>query len=587
MTDKSESYQIYRRLLSHSFVYWKVFVVAVLGMIAVAATETALAAYMKPLMDGSFVDRDPDVIRMMPIILIGIFVVRVFAMFISMYGMSWVGRKVIMELRDEMFSRLLRLPKDYYDVSTTGELISKFTFDVEQVANAATRVITTLIRDTFTIIGLLAWMIYLNAVLAAMFLLAGPLLILLVLYVSKKFRKVSRRIQGSMGNVSRVLEEAIKGQVVVKIFGGRDYEEKQFHEINDINRRQNMRLIAIQALSTPIMRLIVGVGLAGVIYVATSDEMMESVSVGTFTSYMVAMAMLFAPIKRLADVNADLQRGIAAAESVFNLIDMKEEKDSGSYSIDRVRGDIQFSEVSFCYERNQEHALKNINLTIDAGQTVAFVGRSGSGKSTLLNLLPRFYELTSGSINLDGHDISDYTLDNLRSQFAYVGQDIILFNDTIANNIAYGSFASVERLQVEQAAKQAYAHEFIMEMTDGYETMVGERGLMLSGGQRQRIAIARALLKNSPVLILDEATSALDSESEKYIQRSFQELKKGRTTLVIAHRLSTIESADFIVVMDDGAIVELGTHEELLQRGEHYASLHKLQFSEIETVEPG
>jgi subfamily B ATP-binding cassette protein MsbA len=580
MNDKSESYQSYRRLLAYSFVYWKVFLVAIIGMIAVAGTETAMAAYMKLLVDSGFIERDPEAVRMLPIILIGIFVVRVFAMFISVYGMSWVGRKVIMQLRDKMFSRLLRLPKDYYDAATTGELISKFTFDVEQVANASTRVITTLIRDAFTVIGLLAWMIYISPILTAMFLLVGPILILLVLFVSKKFRKTSKRIQSSMGNVSRTLEEAIKGQLVVKIFGGHDYEERQFHEINDTNRRQNMRLIATQALSTPIMRLLVGVGLAGVVYVATSNEMRDTISTGTFISYMVAMGLLFAPIKRLADVNADLQRGIAAAQSVFKLVDMEEEKDTGSFTVERVKGNIQYSDVSFSYGKGEGHALKNISLTVNAGQTVAFVGRSGSGKSTLLNLLPRFYELTSGSIMLDEHDISDYKLDNLRSQFAYVGQDIVLFNDTVASNIAYGSFLDVGQSQIEHAARHAYAHEFIMEMSDGYETVVGERGLMLSGGQRQRIAIARALLKDAPVLILDEATSALDSESEKFIQSSFEELKKNRTTLVIAHRLSTIENADLIVVMDEGAIVEMGDHEELLQRGGHYASLHKMQFSE-------
>lgn len=583
MSGKSESHQSYRRLLSYSFVYWKVFIIAVIGMIAVAGTETALAAYMKLLIDGGFIERDPEAVRMLPIILIGIFIVRVFAMFISVYGMSWVGRKVIMQLRDKMFSRLLRLPKGYYDAATTGELISKFTFDVEQVANASTRVITTLIRDAFTVIGLLAWMIYISPILTAMFLLVGPILIFIVLFVSKKFRKISRRIQGSMGNVSRVLEEAIKGQIVVKIFGGHNYEEQQFHEINDSNRRQNMRLIATQALSTPVMRLIAGVGLAGVVYVATSSEMRDTISTGTFVSYMVAMGLLFAPIKRLADMNAELQRGIAAAESVFKLVDMDEEKDTGTYTANRVNGNIQYSDVSFSYERGDGYALKNINLTVNAGQTVAFVGRSGSGKSTLLNLLPRFYELTSGSILLDDHDISDYKLDNLRSQFAYVGQDIVLFNDTIANNIAYGSFLDADRSQIQHAAKHAYAHDFIMEMSDGYETVVGERGLMLSGGQRQRIAIARALLKDAPVLILDEATSALDSESEKYIQRSFEELKKNRTTLVIAHRLSNIENADLIVVMDEGAIVEMGTHEELLQHGGRYASLHKLQFSDAVT----
>ena len=565
--------------------YWKIFAIAVVGMVMVAGTDTALAAYMKPLMDGSFVDRDPEIIKMMPIMLIVIFVVRVFAMFISMYGMSWVGRQVIMELRDSMFRRLLRLPKDYYDRATTGEIMSKFTYDVEQVANASTKVITILIRDTFTIIGLLAWMIYISPLLASMFLFAGPLLALLVSFVSKKFRKVSRRIQGSMGDVSRVLEESIKGQIVVKMFGGHDYEQNQFHTINDNNRRQNMRMIATQALSAPVMRLIVGIGLAGVIYVATNDGMMEVISVGTFTSYMVAMAMLFAPIKRLTDINADLQRGIAAAESIFNLIDMYEEKDEGQYSADRVKGDISIENVTFRYAGSEDDALKNINLDIKAGQTVAFVGRSGSGKSTLLNMLPRFYDITQGSIKLDGHDLKEYLLDNLRSQIAYVGQDIVLFNDTIEHNIAYGSFLDTSHEKVVEAARQAYADQFIDNMEGGYAAMVGERGVMLSGGQRQRIAIARALLKDAPVLILDEATSALDTESERFIQASLETLMKNRTTLVIAHRLSTIENADVIVVMDQGKIVETGSHKDLIARNGHYAALHQVQFKETEVSE--
>jgi len=548
-------------------------------MILAAGTDAAIAAYLRPLIDGGFVEKDPETIKMLPWLLVAIFAVRVPAMFISIYGMSWVGRKVIMQLRGEMFSRLLKLPKNYYDTATTGELISKFTFDVEQVANASTKVITTLIRDSITIVILVAWIIYLNAVLASMFLLAGPFLILLVMYVSGKFRKVSYRIQGSMGGVSKILEEAIKGQIVVKVFNGREYEESQFDEINDHNRRQNMRLIATQALSTPIMRLIVGVALAGVIYVATNDDLMQ-VSPGTFVSFFGAMALLFAPIKRLADINAELQRGIAAADSVFRLIDMEEEDDSGTYSKARVTGQIEFSDVFFRYETGASNALSNINLRIEPGQTIAFVGRSGSGKSTLLNLLPRLYDISEGSIKLDGHELTDYELDNLRSQFAYVGQDVVLFNDTIKNNISYGALAHSAIDQVEKVAHLAHADEFIMKMDKSYDTQVGERGLMLSGGQRQRIAIARALLKDAPILILDEATSALDSESERYIQASFDELKKNRTTLVIAHRLSTIESADMIVVMDNGKIVESGNHNDLMQKGGHYTSLHQLHFQE-------
>jgi subfamily B ATP-binding cassette protein MsbA len=568
----------YRRLLTLAFVHWPVFAVSIVGMILVAGTDTALAAYMKPLMDEGFVNRDPDTIRQLPLLLVGIFVVRVFAIFISMYCISWIGRRVILVLRERMFSKLLLLPKAFYDNATSGEIISKFTFDVEQVANASTKAITIIVRDIFTIIGLLAWMFYLSVTLTLILLTTGPLIALLVSFVTKKFRKLSKRIQSSMGDVSRIVEESIKAQIVVKVFGGRDYEESQFDKINDQNRRQNMRMIATQALSTPTIRLIVGIGLAIIIYLVTRDESMSIVSPGTFASYMVSLTFLFGPVKRLADVNVELQRGIAAAESIFRLIDLENEKDDGSYAVDRVSGDIEFNNVGFRYRTAKEVALVDINLDIKAGETVAFVGRSGSGKSTLLNLLPRLYEVTEGSITLDGHDIRDYKLDNLRSHIAFVGQDVVLFNDTVAHNIAYGAMRNADIAQIEEAARSAYADEFIRGLKDGYQTVVGERGLMLSGGQRQRIAIARALLANSPVLILDEATSALDTESERYIQSSLDLLMRNRTTLVIAHRLSTIENADKIIVLDAGRIVEAGSHQQLLDLKGVYAALHQMQF---------
>jgi len=570
--------QYYRRLLALAFVHWKIFTVSIVGMILVAGTDTALAAYMKPLMDDGFVNRDLETIRQLPLVLVGIFIVRVFAIFISMYCISWVGRKVIMVLRESMFSKLLLLPKAFYDHATSGEIISKFTFDVEQVANAATKAITILVRDTFTVIGILAWMFYLSTSLTLVLLLTGPLIALLVSFVTKKFRKLSKRIQSSMGDVSRIVEESIKAQIVVKVFGGRDYEEAQFEEINDQNRRQNMRMIATQALSTPIIRLIVGIGLAVIIYLVTKDDSMSIVTPGTFVSYMASLIFLFGPVKRLADVNVELQRGIAAAESVFKLIDLENEQDNGSYSTERVNGDIGFNHVGFQYSTAKEAALDDVDLDIKAGETIAFVGRSGSGKSTLLNLLPRLYDVSEGSIMLDGRDVCDYKLENLRHHIAFVGQDVVLFNDTVAHNIAYGSMRDAGISQVEQAAKSAYADEFIRELKHGYQTIVGERGLMLSGGQRQRIAIARALLANSPVLILDEATSALDTESERFIQTSLEQLMKNRTTLVIAHRLSTIENADKIVVLDAGKIVETGNHQQLLENNGHYAALHRMQF---------
>lgn len=570
--------QHYRRLLSLAFVHWKVFAVSIIGMILVAGTDTALAAFMKPLMDDGFVNRDLETIRQLPLILIGIFLVRVLAIFISMYCISWVGRNVIKVLREKMFGKLLLLPKDFYDNATTGEIISKFTFDVEQVANASTKAITIIIRDTFTVIGILAWMFYLSVSLTLVLLTTGPLIALLVGYVTKKFRKLSKRIQSSIGDVSRIVEESIKAQIVVKVYGGRDYEESQFERINDQNRRQNMRMIATQALSTPIIRLIVGVGLAVIIYLVTKDESMNIVTPGTFASYMVSLTFLFGPVKRLADVNVDLQRGIAAAESVFRLTDLDREEDQGGFETDQVNGAIRYDQVGFKYSTAREAALVDINLDIEAGQTVAFVGRSGSGKSTLLHLLPRLYDVTEGSITLDGRDIRNFKLENLRSHIAFVGQDVVLFNDTVAHNIAYGSMRGADMGAIEQASRLAHADEFIRELKYGYQTIVGERGLMLSGGQRQRIAIARALLANAPVLILDEATSALDTESERFIQSSLEELMKNRTTLVIAHRLSTIENADKIVVLDSGRIVETGTHQQLLDRNGHYAALHRMQF---------
>lgn len=577
--DHPEAGQYYRRLLALALVHWNMFAISIIGMILVAGTDTAIAAYMKPLMDDGFVDRDPETIRLLPLVLISIFVIRVFAMFISMYCISWVGRKVIMVLRQRMFSKLLLLPKGFYDSATSGEIISKFTFDVEQVANASTKAITIVIRDTFTVIGILAWMFYLSVSLTLVLLTTGPLIAILISYVTKKFRKLSKRIQSSIGDVSRIVEESIKAQIVVKVFGGRGYEESQFEKINDQNRRQNMRMIATQALSTPTIRLIVGIGLAAIIYLVTRDEAMSIVTPGTFASYMVSLTFLFGPVKRLADVNVDLQRGIAAAESVFKLIDLEDERDDGSYVTGRVHGDIVFNHVYFRYQSAKEDALTDIDLDIRAGETVAFVGRSGGGKSTLLNLLPRLYDVSAGAITLDGRDIRDYKLENLRSHIAFVGQDVVLFNDTVAHNIAYGSMRDAGMEQIKRAAEFAYADTFINELKQGYLTIVGERGLMLSGGQRQRIAIARALLADTPILILDEATSALDTESERFIQSSLDELMKLRTTLVIAHRLSTIENADKIVVLDDGKIVEIGAHQQLLDKNGHYAALYQMQFA--------
>lgn len=582
-TQSNPDLETYKRLLNYALKHWGIFLIAVISMIVVAMMAAAFAALMKPLMDDAFVSHDPDTIQWIPFAVVAIYLIRAVAAFISVYGVNWVGRNIIHELRREMFNNMLQFPKSFYDKATTGELIAKYTFDVEQVANAATKVVTILVRDSFTAIGLIAWMFYLNVTLATTFVVAGPIIAFLVVIVSRRFRKLSKNIQGSMGDISRVLEESINAQLVIKVFGGQHYETSQFERVNQVNRRQNLKLMMTQAISSPIIQLIIAVALAFIIFIATTEDALQEITTGIFTSFMVAMFMLFAPVRQLTTVNAELQRGIAAADSVFAFIDQKQESDKGTYTVDRVAGALQFDGVHQQYDTGKQ-VLSDINIDIKPGQTVAFVGRSGSGKSSLLNLIPRMYDVSSGSIKLDGVDIAEYDMANLRSHIAYVGQDVVLFNDSIAHNIAYGALDDHEQQQIEQAAEQAHALEFIRQTKDGFNTVVGERGVMLSGGQRQRIAIARALLKNAPVLILDEATSALDTESERYIQSSLQTLMRNRTTLVIAHRLSTIENADLIIVLDEGKIVESGTHDELLQLDNHYAALHKMQFNESENA---
>lgn len=574
------SIQLYRRLLSYALVYWSIFIVAIIGMVIIAGASAAFPALMQPMMDSGFVDRDPETIKWIPVALIAIFAVRVFGAFAAGYGMSVIGRNVIRELRREMFSRLVSLPKSFYDKATTGELISKFAYDVEQVATATTNAITVFIRDTLTVIALFSWMFYLSTKLALVFIIVAPVVAFLVISVSKRFRKISKNIQVSMGSISRIIEEAIKGQLVVKIFGGGVYEVEQFATVNDKNRRQHLRMQMTQALSSPIVQLLIACALALIIYLATHESMKDEISPGTFVSFIVAMSMLMPPVRALTSIISELQRGISAAESIFSFIDLKQEHDKGKYQTDKVAGLLEINHVNFSYQGEGSAALHDIDMTIRAGQTVAFVGRSGSGKSTLLNLIPRLYDITEGELRLDGVNIQDYRLDNLRSHISYVGQDVVLFNDTIEHNIAYGDMKARSHEEVVDAAKAAYAYDFINESSNGFQTVVGERGVMLSGGQRQRIAIARALLNDAPILILDEATSALDTESERYIQASLEKLMQDRTTLIIAHRLSTIENADVIVVMDKGHIVEKGTHQELIELNGHYAALHQINFEE-------
>jgi len=582
--------QIYKRLLGYASHYWPVFLLAVIAMAIVAATEAGLAWFMKPMLDGTFVEKDPDIIKWLPFGLMLIVTVRGFAGFISNYGMAHVGRNIIRDMRRQMFSQLMHLPTDYYDRNSSGRLTSRLIYDVEKVAQAATKAVTIIVRDTFTIIGLMFMMFYTSWKLALVFLFLAPVITVIVVSVSKRFRRISQRIQASMGNVTQKSQEITEGHRVIKMFGGEDYEEKHFSRINEDNRQQNMKLEATKAVAVPVSQFLGACGLAVILFFATSDEMLDEITVGTFVAFLTASMLLLAPMKRLTMVQATVQQGIAAAQSVFQLLDENAEKNTGNKEIERARGRIEYKNVTFSYDsvsdkekgKEKGKVLSNISFTAEAGEAIALVGRSGSGKSTLASLLPRFYNISDGELLLDGIPVQELKIESLRDQIALVSQDITLFNDTIMKNIAYGALADKSEDDVIRAAKAAHALEFIQELPDGFETIIGDKGLLLSGGQRQRIAIARALLKNAPILILDEATSALDTESERYIQDALGHLMKGRTTLVIAHRLSTVEDADRILVLRDGCIIESGTHQELLTKDGKYAALYKVQFTENE-----
>jgi subfamily B ATP-binding cassette protein MsbA len=575
------SSQLYRRLLGYVQPYWRVFAVSIFGMMVAALTEPLLPALLKPMLDGTFVHKDDAIIRLTPFFILGIFLVRGSATFIGTYAINWVGNKVVLDLRNAMFAKLLSLPTRFYDDHATGNLISKLTFDVTQVTAAATNVVTITIRDSIIITGLLGWLFYLNWKLTLLTLLMAPVIAFIISTISRRLRSASRDSQQAMGDITQTIEESVTAHKVVKLFGGQHYEGARFHRHANGLRHHTMRQAAAAAANVPIVQMVAAVALSIVIYLVLEQSRQDETTVGGFLSFVAAMLMLTAPLKRLAAVSEFMQRGLAAAESVFELLDTPSEADSGHQTIGRARGELAFEHLSFAYQPTEARlALRDINLEIPAGQTVALVGASGSGKSTLANLVPRFYAPGAGRITLDGYDLNELSLASLRANIALVSQEVVLFNDTIAANIAYGQMREVPEAEIIAAAEAAHAMEFIRDMPEGLNTLVGEKGVRLSGGQRQRIAIARALLKNAPVLILDEATSALDSESERHVQAALETLMQGRTSLVIAHRLSTIESADRIVVMQKGEIVEIGTHTELLGKHGVYAQLHRIQFSE-------
>ncbi|MFK7794303.1 MAG: lipid A export permease/ATP-binding protein MsbA [Gammaproteobacteria bacterium] len=583
-TQDSSGLAVYLRLLRYLKNYKSLLVLAVIGLAVVAASQLAFTLLLAPIIDEAFVAGSNEGLLWIPFTIAAIFIVRSVGSFLGLYYIGSIGQRIVKVLRTEMHEKLLYFPASYYDSVTLGSTLSKFTFDVERVSWAGSKSIPILVRDTLTVIFLIGLMFYLSWKLTLVLFVSAPLVYVVIRYATVRFRKLSHRIQTSTGDITSRVEESISAQALVKLFTAEKEEIGRFDIINEKNRRNQTKFVAVKAVNTPLVQMIVGMAFAVVIYVAFMPSVKGDLTAGSFASFVAAVMGMLNAARKLTTINQILQAGIAASESVFKLIDQPSQVDQGLVELSSSRGDVEFNQVSFQYPSKPDPVLTDVSLSAKSNQMIAFVGKSGSGKSSLVRLIPRFYEIQSGEIKIDGHLIEDISLQSLRRNISMVSQDVVLFNDTIANNIAY-AMPEKSKQEVIKAAEQAHAAEFIEKLPEKYDTQVGDKGLLLSGGQRQRIAIARALLKDAPILILDEATSALDSESEYHIQEALNELRKHRTTFVIAHRLSTIESADKIYVMDQGKIVEHGSHDELVSQNGEYANLYHRQFKKSSVVD--